>query len=146
MRLEGIRNTLNYAANRIRYLAPVPAGSRLRGRILIAAVKDAPPDGSQNQGQNPLPCHPSVTPGRHGAQSSLAKSMALRPWPAINDQAPLNVLIFNQAAPEFLEGRFVAHLLGIMRQIPSGSARMPDNARRDQCSIRTKWRLDCPHG
>jgi hypothetical protein len=64
MRLEGIRNTLNYAANRIRYLAPVPAGSRLRGRIIIAAVKDAPPDGSQNQGQNPLPCHPSVTPGR----------------------------------------------------------------------------------
>jgi acyl dehydratase len=45
MRLEGIRNTLNYGANRIRYLAPVPAGSRLRGRITIAAATDDPPDG-----------------------------------------------------------------------------------------------------
>ena len=45
MGLEGIRNTLNYGANRIRYLAPVPAGSRLRGRITIAAVEDVPPDG-----------------------------------------------------------------------------------------------------
>src|SRR5829696_8407259 len=26
--LEGVKNTLNYGANRIRYLAPVPAGSR----------------------------------------------------------------------------------------------------------------------
>ena len=31
MGLQGIKNTLNYGANRIRYLAPVPAGSRLRG-------------------------------------------------------------------------------------------------------------------
>jgi acyl dehydratase len=44
-RLEGIRNTLNYGANRVRYLAPVPAGSRLRGRVTIAAAEDAPPDG-----------------------------------------------------------------------------------------------------
>ncbi|PVE21070.1 dehydratase [Microvirga sp. KLBC 81] len=41
MRLEGVRNTLNYGANRIRYLAPVPAGSRLRGRVTIAAAEDA---------------------------------------------------------------------------------------------------------
>ena len=40
-----MRNTLNCGANRIRYLAAVPAGSRLRGRITIAAIKDAPPDG-----------------------------------------------------------------------------------------------------
>ncbi|WP_018260538.1 MaoC family dehydratase [Methylobacterium sp. WSM2598] len=45
MSLEGLRNTLNYGANRIRYLAPVPAGSRLRGRTTIAAAEDAPPDG-----------------------------------------------------------------------------------------------------
>jgi len=43
--LEGIKNTLNYGANRIRYLAPVPAGSRLRGRIAIAAAEDAPNHG-----------------------------------------------------------------------------------------------------
>ena len=41
MGLQGIKNTLNYGANRIRYLAPVPAGSRLRGRISIKAADDA---------------------------------------------------------------------------------------------------------
>lgn len=44
MQLEGIKNTLNYGANRIRYLAPVPAGSRLRGRISIIEAVDVPPD------------------------------------------------------------------------------------------------------
>jgi acyl dehydratase len=45
MRLDGVKNTLNYGANRIRYLAPVPAGSRLRGRVAIAAAEDAPRNG-----------------------------------------------------------------------------------------------------
>ena len=39
--LEGMKNTLNYGANRIRYLAPVPAGSRLRGWVIIAAAENA---------------------------------------------------------------------------------------------------------
>ena len=43
--LKSIKNTLNYGADRIRYLAPVPAGSRLRGRTTIAEVEDVPPDG-----------------------------------------------------------------------------------------------------
>jgi acyl dehydratase len=43
--LKGLRNTLNYGADRIRYLAPVPAGSRLRGRITIAQAEDVPPEG-----------------------------------------------------------------------------------------------------
>jgi acyl dehydratase len=43
--LKGLRNTLNYGADRIRYLAPVPAGSKLRGRVTIAEVEDVPPDG-----------------------------------------------------------------------------------------------------
>lgn len=43
--LEGIKNTINYGANRIRYLSPVPAGSRLRARTSIVAAEDAPPDG-----------------------------------------------------------------------------------------------------
>jgi acyl dehydratase len=43
--LKGLRNTLNYGADRIRYLAPVPAGSRLRGRVAVAAAEDVPPDG-----------------------------------------------------------------------------------------------------
>jgi len=32
MGLKGLKNTLNYGADRIRYLSPVPAGSKLRGR------------------------------------------------------------------------------------------------------------------
>ena len=43
--LKELKNTLNYGADRIRYLAPVPAGSRLRGRTTIAEVEDVPPDG-----------------------------------------------------------------------------------------------------
>jgi acyl dehydratase len=43
--LKGLRNTLNYGADRIRYLSPVPAGSRIRGRISIAEAEDVPPDG-----------------------------------------------------------------------------------------------------
>jgi len=41
MGLEGIKNTLNYGANRVRYLTAVPAGARLRGRIRIVAAEDA---------------------------------------------------------------------------------------------------------
>ena len=45
MGLKGLKNTLNYGADRIRYLAPVPAGSRIRGRTTIAAAEEVPPDG-----------------------------------------------------------------------------------------------------
>ncbi len=43
--LKGLRSTLNYGADRIRYLAPVAAGSRLRGRVTVAQAEDVPPDG-----------------------------------------------------------------------------------------------------
>jgi acyl dehydratase len=43
--LTGVRNTLNYGADRIRYLAPVPAGAKLRGRVTISQAEDLPPDG-----------------------------------------------------------------------------------------------------
>ena len=45
MGLRGLKNTLNYGADRIRYLSPVPAGSRLRGRISIAEAEEAPSNG-----------------------------------------------------------------------------------------------------
>jgi len=44
-RIRGLKRTLNYGANRIRYLAPVPSGSRLRGRVTIADAEDVSPDG-----------------------------------------------------------------------------------------------------
>ena len=42
--LKGLKNTLNYGANKIRYLSPVPAGSRLRGRVSVLQAEDVPPD------------------------------------------------------------------------------------------------------
>ena len=45
MGLKGLKNTLNYGADRIRYLSPVPAGSRLRGRVSIAEAGEVPPHG-----------------------------------------------------------------------------------------------------
>ena len=45
MKLEKVKNTLNYGANKIRYLSPVPAGSRLRARTTIMSAEDAPSNG-----------------------------------------------------------------------------------------------------
>ena len=36
---------MNYGADRIRDLSPVPAGSRLPGRASIAEAEDVPPNG-----------------------------------------------------------------------------------------------------
>ena len=45
MGLKGLKNTLNYGADRVRYLSPVASGSRLRGRISIGEAEDVLPDG-----------------------------------------------------------------------------------------------------
>jgi acyl dehydratase len=45
LRHDGLRNSLNYGSNRVRFTAPVPAGSRIRGRVRIADAADAPPGG-----------------------------------------------------------------------------------------------------
>ena len=45
MGLKGLKNTLNYGADRIRYLSPVPAGSKLRGPVSIAEAEEVPPNG-----------------------------------------------------------------------------------------------------
>src|SRR6476660_9564273 len=45
MGLKGLQNTLNYGADRIRYLSPVPAGSTPGGRVGIAEAEDVPPTG-----------------------------------------------------------------------------------------------------
>src|SRR5918992_720149 len=38
--LEGYGMTLNYGLNRVRFTAPVPVGSRIRGRFRIDEVED----------------------------------------------------------------------------------------------------------
>src|SRR5207245_10695958 len=45
LRVEGVKNSLNYGSNRVRYLSPVPAGSRLRGRICMAPAVEGPANG-----------------------------------------------------------------------------------------------------
>ena len=40
MGLTGSHHTLGHGTERIRYLSPVPAGSRLRGRVNIAEAED----------------------------------------------------------------------------------------------------------
>jgi acyl dehydratase len=39
--LTGLRMAINYGLNRVRFVSPVPTGSRLRGRFTLAGVEDA---------------------------------------------------------------------------------------------------------
>ena len=38
MRIAGLRMAINYGLNRVRFISPVPAGSRIRGRFVPIAV------------------------------------------------------------------------------------------------------------
>ena len=38
---EGARMAINYGLNRVRFVAPVPSGSRIRGRFTLGSVEDA---------------------------------------------------------------------------------------------------------
>jgi len=40
--LEGVRMVVNYGLNRVRFIAPVPVGSRLRNRATLLSVEDGP--------------------------------------------------------------------------------------------------------
>ena len=40
MRMRGLRMAVNYGLNRVRFVSPVPAGSRIRGRITVQAVQE----------------------------------------------------------------------------------------------------------
>ena len=40
--LTGYGMSINYGLNRVRFPAPVPAGSRIRARVTVASVDDAP--------------------------------------------------------------------------------------------------------
>ncbi|SRR5712692_453479 len=39
---SGLRMAVNYGLNRVRFPAPVPAGSRIRGRFALAAIQELP--------------------------------------------------------------------------------------------------------
>ena len=40
VRLEGVGMTINYGLNRVRFITPVPGGSRIRGRFVLASVEE----------------------------------------------------------------------------------------------------------
>jgi acyl dehydratase len=42
----GLRMTINYGLNRVRFVSPVPSGSRVRARVALGAVEDVK-DGTQ---------------------------------------------------------------------------------------------------
>ncbi|HHU09969.1 MAG TPA: MaoC family dehydratase, partial [Intrasporangiaceae bacterium] len=45
--MEGVKMGINYGANKIRFLNPVPVGSRLRGSVEVGEVKRLPDNGAQ---------------------------------------------------------------------------------------------------
>jgi acyl dehydratase len=44
---EGVRLSVNYGLNRVRFVSPVRAGSNIRARIMLQSLKDVPPDGME---------------------------------------------------------------------------------------------------
>ena len=44
-KVKGVRHSLNYGSDRIRFTAPVPAGSRVRGRYTLKAAEDVKNNG-----------------------------------------------------------------------------------------------------
>ncbi len=42
MAIDGVRMAINYGVNRVRFTAPVPAGARIRGRFVLAALDEVP--------------------------------------------------------------------------------------------------------
>ncbi|HVR40559.1 MAG TPA: MaoC family dehydratase [Thermoanaerobaculia bacterium] len=40
VQLEGVAMSVNYGLNRVRFTAPVPSGSRIRGRFRVAAADE----------------------------------------------------------------------------------------------------------
>ena len=38
--VDGVRMALNYGLNRVRFVSPVPSGSRIRARVALASVDD----------------------------------------------------------------------------------------------------------
>ena len=38
--VDGVRMALNYGLNRVRFVSPVPSGSRIRARVALAKIDD----------------------------------------------------------------------------------------------------------
>lgn len=75
LRYEGVRRSLNYGLNRVRFPAPVIVGSRLRGRLRLKAAEDA--------GPGALRVLSEVTVEIEGGErpACTAETMAVHYWP-----------------------------------------------------------------
>jgi len=47
MTIGGVRMGINYGLNRVRFISPVPAGARIRGRFTLVELKETKDDGVQ---------------------------------------------------------------------------------------------------
>jgi acyl dehydratase len=47
MSVGGVRMGINYGLDRVRFISPVPAGARIRGRFTLAELKETKDDGVQ---------------------------------------------------------------------------------------------------
>ena len=50
VQFTNLRMAINYGCNRVRFVSPVPCGSRIRGRFTIAAVEDVSVPGAPGGG------------------------------------------------------------------------------------------------
>jgi acyl dehydratase len=74
IRLEGVRRSVNYGSNRVRFPAPVPAGSRLRGRIRLLAAERMEGGGLRTTLQTTVEIEGSERP------ACVAETMAVHYW------------------------------------------------------------------
>ena len=73
LHIEGMRMGLNYGLNRVRFPAPLPSGSRVRGRWMLAAC-DAIEGGVQ------LTWHVAVEPEGEGAKPVCVAEFLVRAY------------------------------------------------------------------
>jgi acyl dehydratase len=74
IRLEGVRQSVNYGSNCVRFPAPVPAGSRLRGRIRLLAAERLEGGGLRTTLQTTVEIEGSERP------ACVAETMAVHYW------------------------------------------------------------------
>jgi acyl dehydratase len=74
IRLDGVRRSVNYGSNRVRFPAPVPAGSRLRGRIRLLAADPMRDGGLRATLQTTVEIEGSERP------ACVAETMAVHYW------------------------------------------------------------------
>ena len=53
-RVKGVRHSLNYGSDRVRFTSPVPSGSRVRGRYILKSAEDVKDNGLKIIGETTI--------------------------------------------------------------------------------------------